>query len=238
MNDYWLYVSKSEMTVGRTRARQRAATVLDSTAFQADGLADFVRQRVPRGKRLSVWLSGGHCHYVTLPRPRWMFAPGKLRAIAAKVFEQKTMQNATEYALSLKASRTSLHVCAIRHADVTQILGAINGHYRVQTIKPLAPAVLDACKRTARAATFVLYEPDSLTIARPGKEAGLLVATTGGTSHASVLTRVLAAHADAPSRIEVISLSSIQTGLLDAQTPSPMLDGWIKRLEHAQNHGI
>ncbi|MGA3846654.1 hypothetical protein ACI2UC_24630 [Ralstonia nicotianae] len=238
MNDYWLYVSKSGMTVGKTRSRQREATVLDSAAFQADGLADFVRQRVPRGKRLSVWLSGAHCHYVDFPRPRWVFAPGKLRAIAAKVFEQKTMQNAAEYALSLKASRASLHVCAIRHADVAQILGAVNGPYRVQAVKPLAPAVLDACKRTARATTFVLYEPDSLTIALPGKEAGLLVATTGGASHASVLTRVLAAHADAPSGIEVISLSSIPTGLMDAKTPSPILNGWLKRLEHTPNHGV
>ncbi|MHA6863823.1 hypothetical protein ACQUKH_25970, partial [Ralstonia pseudosolanacearum] len=109
---------------------------------------------------------------------------------------------------------------------------------RVQAVKPLAPAVLDACKRTARATTFVLYEPDSLTIARPGKEAGLQVATTGGASHASVLTRVLATHADAPSGIEVISLSSIPTGLLDAKTPSPILNGWLKRLEHTPNHGV
>lgn len=180
MNDYWLYLSKSEMTVGKTGSRQREATVLDRAGFQADNLADFVRQRVPRGKRLSIWLSGGHCHYVAFPRPRWVFASGKLHAIAARIFEQKTMQNAADYRLSLKPSRSSLHVCAIRHADVAQILGAVNDRYAVRTVKPLAPEVLNACKRTARATTFVLYEPDSLTIARPGKEAGLLVATTGG----------------------------------------------------------
>ncbi|MEF9388531.1 hypothetical protein V4890_23355 [Ralstonia solanacearum species complex bacterium KE056] len=237
MNDYWLYLSKSGMTVGKTGSRQREATVLDSATFQADDLAEFVGQRVPTGKHLSVWLSGGHCHYVSFPRPRWVFAAGKLRAIAATVFEQKTMQSAAEYTLSLKPSRTSLHVCAIRHADVTRILTALSDRYRVQAVKPLAPEVLRACKRTARAATFVLYEPDSLTIARPGKEAGLLVATTGGASHASVLTRMLAVHADAPSAIEVVSMASIQTGLTDAKMPSPLLNGWLKRLEHAQNHG-
>ncbi|WP_197338916.1 hypothetical protein [Ralstonia solanacearum] len=237
MNDYWLYLSKSEMTVGKTGSRQRKATVLDSAGFQADNLADFVRQRVPRGKRLSIWLSGGHCHYVAFPRPRWVFASGKLHTIAARVFEQKTMQNAADYRLSLKPSRSSLHVCAIRHADVAQILGAVNDRYAVRTVKPLAPEVLNACKRTARATTFVLYEPDSLTIASPGKEAGLLVATTGGASHASVLTRMLTVHAEAPSAIEVISMSSIQTGLAETTTPSPILNGWLKRLEPSQHHG-
>ncbi len=237
MNDYWLYLSKSEMTVGKTGSRQREATVLDRAGFQADNLADFVRQRVPRGKRLSIWLSGGHCHYVAFPRPRWVFASGKLHAIAARVFEQKTMQNAADYRLSLKPSRSSLHVCAIRHADVAQILGAVNDRYAVRTVKPLAPEVLNACKRTARATTFVLYEPDSLTIARPGKEAGLLVATTGGASHASVLTRMLAVHAEAPSAIEVISMSSIQIELAEPTTPSPILNGWLKRLEPSQHHG-
>ncbi|WP_241162975.1 hypothetical protein [Ralstonia solanacearum] len=100
------------MTVGKTGTRQREATVLDRAEFQADNLADFVRQCVPRGKRLSIWLSGGHCHYVAFPRPRWVFAAGKLHTIAARVFEQKTMQNAADYRLSLKPSRSSLHVCA------------------------------------------------------------------------------------------------------------------------------
>ncbi|KHK54119.1 hypothetical protein PI87_16525 [Ralstonia sp. A12] len=237
MNDYWLYLSKSEMVIGRARGRRREATVLDTAECRMEGLAEFVGQRVPRGKRLSVWLSGGYCHYVTFARPWWVFAPGKLRTIAAKVFEQKTLLSASDYAFSLKPSRSSLHVCGIRQADMSQILRAVGDRYAVHTISPLAPAVFEAYKRAARGATLALYEPDSLTVAQPSKEAGLLLATTAGASHASVLTRMLAAHGDTPAEIEVISVSSVQAGLSEAQTPGLILNGWLKRQERLQQHG-
>jgi hypothetical protein len=237
MNEYWLYLSKSEMVVGRARSRWREATVLDSAELQMAGLAEFVRQRVPRGKRLSVCLSGGHCHYVTFPRPRWVFASRKLHAIAAKVFEQKTMLSAAEYALSLKPSRSNLQVCAIRQSDISQILRAVADRYQVRTVAPLAPLILEAYRRAARGGPRVVYESDSLTLAGPEKEAGLLLATTAGASHASVLTRLLATQANVPPELEVISAPSVQTELDIAESPGLILNGWLKRHARLQNHG-
>ena len=237
MNDYWLYLSKSEMVVGRARGRRREATVLDTAECQMDGLGEFVGQRVPRGKRLSVWLSGGYCHYVTFPRPRWVFASRKLQMVAAKVFEQKTMLNATDYEFSLQPSRSNLHICAIRQLDMSNVLRAVGVRYQVRTVAPLAPLVLDAYKRANKTSSRVLYESDSVTLARAGKESGLLLATTAGSSHASVLTRLLAAQADAPSDIEVVSAPSVQTDLGLAEQSGLILNGWLKRHGSLQNHG-
>lgn len=237
MNDYWLYLSKTEMTVGRARGRQREATVLDSGSCQIDELADFVQKRVPRGKRLSIWLSGGYCHYVTFARPRWVFSARKLQAIAMKIFEQKTLLDASEYVFSLRPDRTCLHVCAIRQSDLSHITRVVGDRYLVRTIKPFAPTVFEAHRRAAKRATLALFEPDSLTIMRPDKESGLLLATTAGASHASVLTRMLATPGDTPHEFEVISVPSVQAGLADSEAPSLVLNGWLKRHGRLPNHG-
>jgi len=235
MNDYWLYLSKSEMVVGSARARRRHAALLGSAAFDMTRLGEFVRQRVPRGKRLSVWLSGGYCHYVTFPRPRWVFASRKLHAIAAKVFEQKTKQSAADFAFSLTPSRSNLHVCAIRQSDLSQILHVLNGHYLVRTVTPLAPLVLEACRRGTQGSPCVLHEPDSLTVALPDREAGLMLATTAGATHAVVFKRLLAAHPNAMTDIELISVPSVQTGLGVGETRAPILHGWLRRHERRQH---
>lgn len=120
---------------------------------------------------------------------------------------------------------------------MSQILHAVSDRYAVRAVTPLAPAVFDAYKRAARGTTLALYEPDSLTVARPSKEAGLLLATTAGASHASVLTRMLAVHGDTPAEIEVISVPSVQAGLDEAQKPGLILNGWLKRQERPQHHG-
>lgn len=56
---------------------------------------------------------------------------------------------------------------------------------------------LELLKGDARLACF--YESDSLTVARADKDSGLLLATTAGCSHASVLTRLLKKSALAPA---------------------------------------
>ena len=120
---------------------------------------------------------------------------------------------------------------------MSRILQSIGDRYQVRTVSPLAPHVLEAYKHGARGASCAFYESDSLTLACADKDTGLLLATTAGSSHASVLTRLLAAQADAPSDLEVVSAPSVQTDLDIAKQPGLILNGWLKRHERLQNHG-
>src|SRR5262245_15993485 len=101
MNDYWLYVSRQEMAVGKTDSKYRDAVCLHTSPYRPDDIGSLTETFIPKSQRLSVWLSGGLCYYASFPRPKWACSASKLRLIAARYFEQATLMDARDCHLTL-----------------------------------------------------------------------------------------------------------------------------------------